>query len=164
MFVDSCHCPGWGKNWEELEESTQENCCQRSPWAAGHQWSETWWCYKSKWHMGFCFGFYTYIYAVAMNNTTNCDWFSGKARPELHSQSNSVWADEMYQESGGESHHWPSFQRDCCNVSGTCSQVSSTNCVIGNRSRLPMIILAVWNFPVDLFQQSSLPLRHFVSQ
>lgn len=32
----------------------------------------------------------------------------------------------MHQESGRESHHRTSFQRDVCNVSGTCSQVSST--------------------------------------
>lgn len=30
------------------------------------------------------------VHTVAMNNTTNWYWFSGKARPELYSQSNSV--------------------------------------------------------------------------
>lgn len=34
--------------------------------------------------------FYMCIYICAMNNTSNWYWFSGKARPELYSQSNSV--------------------------------------------------------------------------
>lgn len=95
---------------------------------------------------------------------TDCWWFSGKVGPELYSQSNSVWADEMYQESGGESHHWTSIQRNGCHVSGTGSQVSSTSHGICTSSQLPMITLAVWILAVDIFQHSSLPLRHFVSQ
>lgn len=53
--------------------------------------------------------------------------FSGKTRLELYSQPNSLWTNEMYQESGGEPHHWTSFQRDGCHVSGTCSQVNDSN-------------------------------------
>ena len=157
----SCHCPCWGKNGQEFEESAEEGRGQGRARAAGDQRRKTRWSYKSKWP-DVCISFRNKTLPAGVESLTTDSGLQDKM--DLSCVHNPAVAELM---------RCIRSQIEALVTGLPPREISAMSLGLAHRSvppyndmwtqLLPVITLAVWTNHVDSYQHSSLPLRHLAS-